>query len=297
MPSERSYRVLAYEFRAVASARNLAFLHRFLAPFESDVGDDACRYELRREPREQRPWAIYRDGRRLVRGAVPATILEFMLWDVSRTAIASAHGYFAVHAAAASWRGSGIVMPGPPEAGKSTLVAGLTRAGFAYLTDEAALIDPQTAMLHPFPRSLWLERTSVEAVFGPNAEPLRWGTGRQFHVRPADLRPRAIGRPCPIRYVVAPSYEAGARTALEPMSRAEAVTTLAGQAFQLGQFGGEGIRLLGRVVEAADCYRVLVGDLDHAVRLVLEMVGRRTEAYHAPRAPAGPRRAGSGTGA
>lgn len=272
MPMERRYRVLAHEFRLVGSPRNLAFLHRFLSPFLADVPDEACTYELRREPREPKPWAVYRDGRRLLRGDIPATILEYVLWDVSTTAISSAHGFFSVHAAAASWRGAGILLPAPPDSGKSTLVAGLTKAGCSYLTDEAALIDPETAMVHPFPRSLWLERRSVDAVFGSDAEVLRWRTGRQFHVRPADLRPRAIGRPCPVRYVVTPAYESGAQTALVRIARAEALMALARQSFHLGRFGGDGVRLLGRVVEAAECYRVVVGDLDDAVRMVLDVV-------------------------
>jgi hypothetical protein len=272
MPTERRYRVLASELRLVGSRRNVAFLHRFLAPFEAEVDDGARTYELRREAGEPRPWAVYRDGERLVRGNLPTTILEFVLWDVSRNAIASAHGYFAVHAAAASWRGRGILLPAPADSGKSTLVAGLTRAGCAYLTDEAALIDPATAMVHPFPRSLWLERPSIDAVFGPDADALRWRTGRQFHVRPADLRPRSIGRPCPIRFVVAPTYASGATTELVPISRAEALTALARQSFYLGRFGGDGVRLLGRVVEAADCYRLRVGNLDAAVERILEML-------------------------
>jgi hypothetical protein len=278
MPTERRYRVLAYEFRIEANVRNLAFLHRFLAPFESEVGRDAPVYALRREPGEERPWAVYRDDLRLLRGSTPRRIIEFVLWDVSTTAIGSNHGFLAVHAAAASWRGRGIVLPAPPDSGKSTLVAGLTRAGFSYLTDEAALIDPATGMLQPFPRSLWLERPSVEAVFGAEAAPVRWQTGRQFQVRPADLRPRAIGRTCPVRFIVAPAYEAGCETALIPMSRAEAVVMLAEQAFYFERFGGRGIELLGRVVEGASCYRVKIGDLDDAVRLIKREVDSRVPA-------------------
>jgi hypothetical protein len=294
MPTERRYRVLAFELRLVGSGRNVAFVHRFLAPFEAEVGDGACTYELRREPREARPWAVYRDGDRLVRGNVVATILEFVLWDVSRNAIASAHGFFSVHAAVASWRGRGILLPAPADSGKSTLVAGLTRAGCAYLTDEAALIDPATAMVHPFPRSLWLERASIDAVFGPDPGALRWRTGRQFHVRPADLRPRSIGRPCPIRYVIAPAYTSGARTELVPISRAEALTALARQSFFLGRFGGDGVRLLGRVVGSAECYRVRVGDLDDAVEQILRMLAgsapRDVEKSAVGAEPASPRR-------
>jgi hypothetical protein len=274
MPIERHYRVLAYPFRVVASPRLGGFLRRFLAPFETGVGPEAPVYELRREPGAEKPWAMYLDGASLHRGRTPSRILEFALWDISTKAIGSEHGFFAVHAAAASWQGSGIVLPAPPDSGKSTLVAGLTRAGCGYLTDEAALIDPVSGLLQPFPRSLWLAKPSVEAVFKEESGRMRWSTGRQFHVRPGDLRPRALGRPCPLRFVIAPRYEAGATSELEPMSRAEALMVMARNAFHLDRFGGSGIALLGRVIGEASCYRIRIGDLDDAVRSILDVVGR-----------------------
>ncbi len=272
MSIERRYRVLAYPLRIVASPRLGAFLRRFLAPFEVDVGPEVPVYELRREPGQEKPWAVYLNGSSLHRGRTPSRILEFTLWDISTKAIGSDHGFFAVHAAAASWRGSGIVLPAPPDSGKSTLVAGLTRAGCAYLTDEAALIDPRTGLLQPFPRSLWLAKPSVEAVFKEKSSRMRWTTGRQFHVRPSDLRARALGRPCPVRFVIAPRYEAGAGGELEPIARAEALMVMARNAFYLDRFGAAGIELLGRVIGGARCYRIRIDDLDEAVRSVLEVV-------------------------
>ena len=279
---ERTYRALSYEHRIVAPPRLGAFLRRFLAPFEADVGPRAARYELRYEEGAEKPWAMDLNGASLHRGRTPSRILEFALWDIGTKAIASDHGCLAVHAAAASVDGLGIVLPAPPDSGKSTLVAGLTRAGCAYLTDEAALIEPADGTLHPYPRSLWLTKPSIEAVFGPGSDRLRWSTGRQFHVRPADLRPRAVGRRCPVGFVISPRYEAGATTAIEPMSRAEALLLLADCAFYLERFGGAGIELLANVVRDADCYRIRFGDLDEAVRAILAVVARgrsRIEAF------------------
>jgi hypothetical protein len=271
MPVDRAYHVLAHHFRIVAPRDLAGFFQRFLAPFEVEhVPCDAV-YELRREPGTEKPWAMYLDGRSLHRGRTPARILEFTLWDISTKAIGSDHGCLAVHAAAASWRGSGIVMPAPPDSGKSTLVAGLTRAGCAYLSDEAALIEPATALLQPFPRSLWLARPSLEAVFPGEAGRAEWSTGREFHVRPTDLRPRAVGRPCRVRMVIAPRFERGAPTRLEPITRAEAVMTLARNTFHLDRFGGSAIELLGRVAGGAACHRLVYGNLSDAVGAVMEV--------------------------
>jgi hypothetical protein len=213
------------------------------------------------------------DGQALQRGRTPKRILEYALWHVSRRAIASEHGCLAVHAAAASWRGSGIVFPAPPESGKSTLVAGLTRAGCAYLTDEAALVDMETRMLRPFPRSLWLTRASLEAVFAGQAD-TRWSTGREFQVRPADLRPRAVGRACRVSHVIAPRFDAGSATSLEPIGRADAVVMMADNAFHLDRIGGAGVELIGSVVERARCYRLVFGDLSKAVTAVFDVLQR-----------------------
>jgi hypothetical protein len=273
MPIERRYLVLAHGFRMVAPRAHAAFLRRFLAQFESEVDDGAPVYEVLEEPEAEKPWVLRLDGAVLERGRTPARVLEHALWDISRKAIGSDHGCLAVHASAASWRGAGIVLPAPPDSGKSTLVAGLTRAGCGYLTDEAALIDPATTRLHPFPRSLWLTRASLRAVF-PGEDRAGWATGREFHVRPADLRPRAVGRPCPVRHVIAPHFEPGAATALEPMSRADAVMTLARNTFHLDRFGGSGIELIGRVVANATCHRLRFGDLSEAVGAILDVVQR-----------------------
>ncbi len=41
-------------------------------------------------------------------------------------------------------------------------------------------------------------------------------------VNPQSMGPRAIGRPCPVRYVIFPRYTEGAEPALLPVTRAEA---------------------------------------------------------------------------
>ena len=47
-----------------------------------------------------------------------------------------------VHAGAVTWRGSGIILPGPSRSGKSTLVIALLEMGATYYSDELAVLDP-----------------------------------------------------------------------------------------------------------------------------------------------------------
>jgi hypothetical protein len=164
--------------------------------------------------------------------------------------------------------GVGIALPAPPDHGKSTLVAGLVRAGFAFLSDEAAAIDPSDGKVHPFPRPVMLSDASLATLPVSTGVPSASATvstpqGRRLGLD--DLRPDALGVPVPVGLVVAPTYRPRCVTELEPWSRADALELLVEQSFNLEAFGAAGVQLLGDVIRGADCYRLNVGDLAAAV--------------------------------
>src|SRR5207249_11214278 len=118
-----------------------------------------------------------------------------ILQDVSNRAIERARHHLVIHSGAVSWHGRAVMLPAPPDSGKTTLSAALTRAGFSYLTDEAALIDPTTGAIHPFPRALCMERPTLRAMpelietLPPECGDL---SREHYHVRPDDLREGAV---------------------------------------------------------------------------------------------------------
>jgi hypothetical protein len=273
---DECYRALAFDFRVQAEVAGIdKLVHHFLTPFRSSRPSHATTtYTIARG--ETTPFVVYRDGSCVQRAFSLITVADFVLSEVIIEAIERTEDFLVLHAAAASWADYGIVFPAPPDHGKSTLVAGLTRAGFSYLTDEASLIDPATGKLHPFPRALWFEPPTLE-MFPEVRERLpaecRIDGRLHYQVRPEDIRPGSIGRPCRIRYVVAPEYRRGSTTTLEPMTRAAAVRMLAENSFNFGSFGDRGLRVLRDVIADAKCYRLYMGDLNSAVSLVEELVG------------------------
>jgi len=66
--------------------------------------------------------------------------------------------FILLHGAAVSVNGRGIVLAGPPTAGKSTLVLELARRGAAFLSDDVAPLSRATGLLHPFPRAIGIRR-------------------------------------------------------------------------------------------------------------------------------------------
>jgi hypothetical protein len=104
----------------------------------------------------------------------------------------------------------------------------------------------------------------------------------RYHVPPDDLRPGALGRPCRVRYVIAPKYEAGAATTLEAMSRAEALMTLAENSFNFKRFGAVAVDSLRGALAGVKCYRLRIGRLDEGIRKVLDVVSEEANALSTP---------------
>lgn len=274
---DRSYRALSYGFRVRTNFPRAGFLlDRLLAPFRAAVSDEVPTYDLVRTNGQRFPYSLYLDDARVQEVESASSMLDFVLANVTIQAVELMEDFVSFHAAAAAWGRRGIIFPGQPDAGKTTLVAGLTQVGFAYLSDEAALIDPQTGLLHPFPRALAMDSHSVDAIPGlrgklpPDHDQFM---KYRFHVAPDDLRPGAVGRPCRVQYVIAPKYEAGSVTALEPVSRAEALMMLAENSFNLVRFGGLAVESLHQAMDGVKGYRLRIGSLDDGIRRVLDVVG------------------------
>lgn len=219
------------------------------------------------------PFRVHFGGRCVHRSYDAASVEDFLVWDITARSIErSGTRYLALHAGVVGRGGKVVVLPAPPDSGKTTLTGALTRSGFAYLSDEVALIDPGTARVHPFPRPL---------AMGPETLQLLglMGGGHGVSARVIDhvpvdaLQGGAMVGACEVSHVVFPSYSVGSEVRLETISRAEAVVALAENAFNLVGFGAAGIRLLGDLVRHAGCYRLVMGDLDLAVEKVSDLIG------------------------
>jgi hypothetical protein len=232
-------------------------------------------YSIVEDPSGRWPYALYVGADRATQSERPAAVMNHLTWHVNQRVIATSDEVVLIHAAAAAFDGHGVLLPAPMESGKTTLVAGLVRSGFHYLTDESAAIDPVTLQVHPYAKPLSIDAGSwpvLPELAPPVEAPTAAYLADQWQVAPQRIRPDAVSGPVEVATVILPRYEPGAPTTLTPLAGSEALVGTLAQTFRFHEHGRRNLTVLGRLLGRVPCYRLLSGDLDRACAEVTRAV-------------------------
>ncbi|WP_165312853.1 HprK-related kinase A [Vibrio ziniensis] len=85
-------------------------------------------------------------------------------WGMNWVIASQAHQYFILHAATVAKGDQGVIISAPSGSGKSTLCAYLVSQGWTLLSDELALIDPDSMQLYGLERPISLKNQSIELL-------------------------------------------------------------------------------------------------------------------------------------
>ncbi|MEO8425168.1 MAG: hypothetical protein ABI595_14825 [Actinomycetota bacterium] len=274
-----SFRRLAHGFTVRSDDPAIgAYLARVLERFAVSEGCEGwTTYEVRdMGPEEQSRFHLLIDGERALAGADPAPVLDELFSHVNRDTIEAAGDHVLVHAGAVvTPEGRGVLLPAPSGSGKSTLVAALVQAGFGYLSDEAAVLDPATGDLHAYPVHLSLKATSRDSFpeVAPAPDEAAYSNGT-WHVDPDALRPGSVVARCRVGFVIPHRYEPGTATQIESLTPAEACVHLGTNLMNGRRDGARSLGLLAKVSLRSKGYRLTHGDLDEAVRAIVDLTSR-----------------------
>jgi hypothetical protein len=271
-----TFQALGFAFSVLADDRRLI---EHIAELFADLPaalSDGHRYSFRPVPAPvgQQHCELQLDGLALFSGLPPQPLVSNLVRDVNRRAVEGSDG-LVLHAGGVERHGVGLVLPADRDAGKTTLVAGLVQAGFAYLSDEAVPIDAETLTMQPYVKPLSLDPGSFPLF--PELEPRADGFGDeadvyQWQVPARALRRESIGRPCRISVIAFPRYAKGAKTQLIPVGRAEALMELAKNTFRFRDRARASLDTLSGVIRGTACYRLTIGDLQTAVNLLSRLL-------------------------
>lgn len=180
--------------------------------------------------------------------------------------------YLLLHASAVERDGRAVLMTGLSGAGKSTLAALLSRRGWRLMGDEFALLDPETGLIHAFPRLVSLKNKAIDVVqaaipdgrFGPLMAATPKGDIR--HMVPDDAAVAAMAIPATPALLLFPSfgYEAAEREV--PVS--EAFVRLTQASTNYVALGERGFAGLTRLVKTIPARAIDYPDTDSAVAQV-----------------------------
>jgi len=180
-------------------------------------------------------------------------------------------GVYAIHAGAVVYRGGALVIAGKSGQGKTTLVLGLLRRGLGLLSDEFAVVEPDTQRILPYRRGSHIRPGTPELIpelaFVRDRPRRQLGGGIEWALTPADLArvfPGCLAQEAPLRHVLlldgAPRLDRAPSIAAVPAALTT-IELLRGTWAASIDFA-DGLARIGSLMNGVRCGRLRAGALD-----------------------------------
>jgi HprK-related kinase A len=237
--------------------RQLETLYAGYPKPEDDVPDFTVRLFAARPWRRVIRPAVMLGGDFVLPDAAPLPLAQGLLAAEMAMNLQMALGqrrYLLLHASAVERDGRVLLTTGESGSGKSTLAALLSRAGWRFMGDEFALIDPATGLVHAFPRLVSLKNAAIAAVeaalpdarFGPLLEGTPKGAIR--HLVPDAGAVAAMDTPGTPALLLFPRY--GFAPDVRPVAPGEVFVRLTQASTNYVAMGERGFDALARLVRS-----------------------------------------------
>jgi HprK-related kinase A len=183
--------------------------------------------------------------------------------------------FLLLHAASVEKDGQALILTGESGSGKSTLSALLGANGWRFMGDEFVLINPETGMMHPFPRPVSLKNASISVIesalpddrFGPRLTGTPKGDIR--HLQPDAAALAAMDRPATPRLILFPRF--GFDAAVRDVPPGEAFVRLTQASTNYTAMGDRGFEALSRLVTTVPAKAIDYPNTATALELVASL--------------------------
>jgi hypothetical protein len=280
--SERFYKLLGTCFRLrYATAAQESAVHPVLAHLERPVqtAEQVTTADLLLDGEAH---LLVLNGRAKKSCALLNQFAPLVKWALLAEAIKD-HSYLLyVHAGVVRSASGCLLLPAQPGSGKTSLTAALIHAGFAYLSDEVALLEEDTLQVVPVPVSLCIKDSGWD-LLAPRYPGLR---GLAIHHRSDGKIVRYLNPPpttpdsepeisYPVCWIVFPRYSPEARTELRPLGKAASLHRLLEQCLAMpAPLDQAKVARLVSWIRDIPCYELPMSSLDEAVALLDQLCRR-----------------------
>ena len=216
---------------------------------------------------------FYADGRRIFKPLPRRQAFPMLEWGLNWCVGMQLRHALLFHAACLERGGRALIMPAPPESGKSTLAAALACRGWRLISDEVTILDlaDPEARVQGMARPVSLKNASIEVIrsFAPEAFISRpchdtW-KGAVAHMRPPRDSVLRAGEPTPPAWVVFPRDRPQGPLTWGERSVPATLKALIGHSFNYPALGRRAFHRTADVVERARGYDLGYSCLGEAV--------------------------------
>jgi HprK-related kinase A len=253
-------------------------LARLYAPYP--FADALADFTVRLEPAA--PWrrfvrpSVAIQGDYILPDAAPLPLSQGLLAAEMGMNLQMALGqkrFLLLHAGIVEREGRALVLTGHSGAGKSTLSALLGERGWRFMGDEFGLLDPETGLLHPFPRAISLKNASLALFDGAGDErlgPVLTGTpkGTIRHLRPPADAIARMDEPARPAIILFPRFGRDFSSEVRPVGPAEVFVRLTQASTNYVNLGRRGFDALTSLVSQTPAHAIDYGSSEAAIALV-----------------------------
>ena len=203
-----------------------------------------------------------------------AMLVPYLEWGLNWCAANHAHQHLILHAATLARGDRALILLGPSGAGKSTLCTALALGGWRLLSDEMAIISPQTLQLTALARPVSLKNESIPLIrqLAPQAQFTSVTQGERkgavVHMRPEPSWVDQVAEPATPAWLLFVRHQADAPTELREVSNARGFMRAAQCAFNYSLLGQRGFETMAEVVDRCKLRYLRYSQLDDALPLL-----------------------------
>lgn len=230
-----------------------------------------------------RPQAIFKFNQHIPFKPLPADQAHaFLEWGMNWVIASQANHFFMLHAAVVEKDGKGIIISAPSGSGKSTLCAYLVSQGWRLLSDEIALIDPETMLLYGLGRPINLKNKSIQLMqryyprehFSSIASDTHKGSVSLLRPKADHIQPLNI--PVAARHVIFVNYNPSEECYAEPVDKALALTEIVKNSFNFSLFGTDGFECARKLVAQTNISYIEYNNFSACEQFLLDEINKET---------------------
>ncbi len=219
-------------------------------------------------------YEIFVDGKRRHRTNRKSKLFSHLEWLITCNTLSHLQEFLQLHAGAVVKDGKVILLPGRHGYGKTTLTLSLTRNNYRCLSDDIILIDPESLMVIPFPRSFLIKDEAIKRLaesdlidkkngyYCRSEDILYFNPGIEKKLSAVKARPYAI---------VELKHNSRFRNEIRPVSKSQMCIRLLKQSFNALGYKRKAVTILTGLVRQSKCYSLKTNNVNDAVRLVSQI--------------------------